>query len=197
MKHHCVITNNLVQTAAVVLIGLAAVTSHAAEPVALTNSPVAVIAATSPVVSVKEYLKDPAVFAGRQIVLKGFVTEVCRRKGCWALLHDADSEAKGQVRVKQNEEGKTFKAFLPELQGRTILVTAEVKETKIDTAYLDKWENNVKAAKEKAEKTPGETNPQFDATLKQIATYRDRLAKSERGWLASYSVAVLNWHEAE
>lgn len=201
MKYSQIVNSKISRWAAPLVLALTTSVCAAADTGA-TNSPAAAQTASAPVVTVKEYLKDPAQFAGRQIVLQGFVTDVCKRKGCWALLHDADSEAKGEVRVKQDEEGQTFKAFLPELQGRTIQVTGDVNETKIDNAYLDKWETNVKAAKERAEKakTAGEKNEAgqgFDNTLKQIAEYRERVAKAKHGYLSSYSVAVTQWRESE
>jgi len=182
------------------LLTLAATPSPAAEAATATNVVAAAPAGKLPVVRVKDYLAKPAAYAGQEIVLQGYVTEVCKRKGCWALLHDNDSDDKGQVRVKQNEEGDTFKAFLPELQGKTILVTGEVKETKIDTAYLDKWETNLKAAQAKAAQSPDKKADATDAyapVLKQIATYRERVAKAERGYLSSYSFAVATWQPAD
>ena len=99
-----------------------------------TNAPAPV---PLPVVGVSQILEAPTNYIGRKFILEGFVTDVCKRKGCWALLHDNDPDAKGQLRVKQNESGSTFTAFRPELQGRTLRVTGELRETRIDTAYLD------------------------------------------------------------
>jgi hypothetical protein len=178
------------------LLGAAAMDGLAADSLTATNPATAVKTSPLPVVGVKDFLKEPGAYSGQQIVLQGFVTEVCRRKGCWALLHDSDPEAKGQVRVKQNEDGDTFKAFLPELLGKTLLVTGEVKETQMDNAYLDKWEANVRAAQAKAAKTEGaktETNNAYDPVLKQISDYRRRVAQAAHGYLASYSLAVTHW----
>ena len=207
MNHLSCPTPKTVFLRGLLILALAARASFAAETGAATNAPAAAPSPTepAPVVAVKDYLKDPKAYAGKRIVLQGFVTEVCRKKGCWALLHDTDSEAKGQVRVKQDEDGSTFKPFLPELQGRTILVTSDVKETRVDGAYLDNWEKTVKAAKEKAAKEAAtgaakggaEEADEYDAILKRIAEYRERLAKSERGYLSSYSLAALEWRAAD
>jgi hypothetical protein len=186
----------LILPAALVLTALAGNVCLADETRTATNVPAAATNAT-PTVTVKEYLKDPGAFAERDIVLQGFVTDVCRKKGCWALLHDADADARGQVRVKQDEEGRTFKAFPLELLGKNILVTGHVNATKVDNAYLDKWEASVKAAQERAEKAGGEKSESFDTVLKQIAEYRDRAAKSPHGYLKSYSLAVSQWREAD
>lgn len=179
------------------LAGLSAVLCQADEPAIVNSSTNNISAAKPATVSIKEYLKSPATFAGRTIILKGFVTDVCRRKGCWALLHDEDSKINGRVRVKQDEAGGNFKPFSLELQGRTILVTGEVRETKIDKAYLDQWENRVKSAQEPAEKNTAAETAACEDTLKQIATFRERLTNSEQSSLISYSFAVQQWQEAE
>jgi hypothetical protein len=169
-----------------------------ADPAAATNAAPAATAAQPPVVGVHDFLHNPHAYAGQKIILRGFVTDVCRRKGCWALLHDSDPDATGPIRVQQDEDGDTFKAFLPELQGKTIQVTGDVKQTKIDNAYLDQWEANVRAAQEK-NAPPGTVDSKKDAAyqaaLKQIAGLRERVAKSPHGSLSSYSVAVSQWEE--
>ena len=164
---------------------------------ATNDTPKTVSAQPAPVVTVKELFKDPVKLEGQQIVLEGFVTDYCKRKGCWATLHDTDSDAKGIVKVQQDEEGATFKPFLPELQGKTILVTGTVHATKVDTNYLDKWEARVKAAKPapaaNAEATAADPDKAKTATLKQIASLRDRVANSKRGYLTSVSFAAETW----
>ena len=196
MKHTLMIKRNTAAVVAVLWLGWGTVHGFAAEPVSPTNAVGQVHAELPPVVGVKDFLKEPDAYAGKEIMLQGFVTEVCKRKGCWALLHDSDADAKGQIRVKQDEAGDTFKAFLPELQGKTILVTGEVKETRIDKDYLDKWEANVKSAQARAAQA-GVQKPEggaaYDPVLKQIANYRDRVAKAKSGHLSSYSLAVVKW----
>jgi hypothetical protein len=146
--------------------------------------------ATLPRVGVKELLSNPTNYAGKQIVLEGFVTDICKKKGCWAMLHDPDPDAKGLVRVKQDDDASNFKAFLPEIQGKTVLVTGEVHATRIDAEYLDKWEARVKEAQK--DKTKEQEEP-YAAVFKQIAGLRERVAKSKQGYLTSLGVAVLTW----
>jgi hypothetical protein len=159
-----------------------------------TNAPATSIApsANAAPVGVKELLKNPKSYAGRPIVLEGLVTDVCKRKGCWALLHDTDPEAKGQIRVKQDDEAGTFKAFLPEEQGKTVLVSGELSETRIDADYLNKWEARVKAAGE-AKTKDKEAEGTSEAVTRQITLLRQRLAKSTNGYLSSYGFAVTKW----
>lgn len=146
-------------------------------------------------VSVKELLANPKQYSGKKVEVQGFVTDYCKRKGCWAMIHDNNPDNKQQIRVKQNESGNTFKAFLPEHQGKTVSVVVEVNETKIDKDYLDKWEEKVKSAKPAAdaEAKKEALEKANKATLKQIADYRDRVAKSKEGYLVSLSFAADSW----
>lgn len=153
-----------------------------------TNAPVP---ALLPVVGVSEILKTPTNYIGRKFVLEGFVTDVCKRRGCWALLHDNDPDAKGQIRAKQDESGP-FTPFRPELQGRTVRITGELHETRMDAAYLDKWEARVKAAKKPTGKKDDEPQPSTPA-LKQIASLRERLTKSGEDYISSIGLAVVKW----
>ena len=113
-------------------------------------------------------------------------------RGCWAMLHDLDSDAQGQVRVKQEDDQSNFKAFLPEHQGKTVVVTGELHETRIDTTYLDKWETRVKAGPKESGKGEEAEHSQ-EAVLKQIAGLREKLAKSGKSYLSSLQVAVDKW----
>jgi hypothetical protein len=185
-------------TVATVMVAVAGFSAQA-EP-AGTNAPAAAAPAEIlPVVGVKEFLTNPAALSGKQIVIEGFVVDVCRNKGCWALLHDTNADDKSQVRVKQDDDSPTFKAFLPELQGRTLSVTATVRETHIDKDYLDQWEARVKKQQEKAAEKSAATNSvadasaNFDKILKQIAAYRERVAKSEKGYISSFLLDVAKW----
>jgi hypothetical protein len=188
-------THSIIQLKAFALTGLvfaaAAVTLRAADTTVPATDP-----KTPQVVAVKDLIKDSDKLEGQDIVLEGFVTDYCKRKGCWAKLHDSDADAKGEVRVQQDEEGSTFKPFLPELQGKTILVTGKVHSTKIDTDYLDKWEARVKSAKPvegaDAEKTAA-ADKSKEATLKNISELRERVAKSKSGYLKSISLAANTW----
>jgi hypothetical protein len=143
-------------------------------------------------VGVKQLIADRATLDGKKVQLEGMVTEICKHRGCWAMLHDVDSDAEGQIRVKQDDNQSNFKAFMPEHQGRTVLVTGELHVTKIDKAYLDKWEARVKAAGKKGAAAE-EAEQSQEAVLKQIAALREKLAKSGKPYLSSMQVAVDKW----
>ena len=41
-----------------------------------------------------EIVADPDAFAGRRVLLRGRVAEVCQRKGCWTVLRDGDAHVR-------------------------------------------------------------------------------------------------------
>jgi len=143
-------------------------------------------------VGVQQLIKERTTLDGKKVELEGMVTDICKHRGCWAMLHDLDSDADGQVRVKQDDNQSNFKAFLPEHQGRTVLVTGELHVTKIDTAYLDKWEARVKAAAKDGKKSE-DADQSVEVVLKQITALREKLAKSGKSYLSSLQVAVDKW----
>jgi len=143
-------------------------------------------------VGVQELLKNRSKLDGKKVQLEGMVTEICKHKGCWAMVHDVDSDVEGQVRVKQDDNQSNFKAFMPEHQGKTVVVTGELHETRIDTAYLDKWEARVKKPAKNAA-AGEEAEHSSEAVLKQIAGLREKLAKSGKSYLSSLQVAVEKW----
>ncbi|MGC3960050.1 MAG: DUF4920 domain-containing protein [Verrucomicrobiota bacterium] len=150
-------------------------------------------------IGVQELIKNAKQYDGKKIVLEGFVTEVCKRKGCWANIHDNDSDSKAQIRVKQEEGESGYKAFQPEVQGKTVHVTGAVKATKIDADYLDKWEARVKEAQKQAnaKEKKSEAADSCAAVFKQIAGYRERVSKSTNGYLTSVSLGVDKWELVE
>ncbi|MDR3456785.1 MAG: hypothetical protein P4N60_05025 [Verrucomicrobiae bacterium] len=203
MKPTIILNQNILAAAAGLVLMAAVMDVTAADSLVPTNAPAASQPEPPPVIGVQDFQKHGEAYAGQEIVLQGFVTDYCKRKGCWAILHDLDPDAKGQVRVKQDEEGPTFKPFLPELQGQTILVKGKVQSTKIDTNYLDKWEARIKTAKAEADKAPAKADKDAEKTaavdnaaaanLKQIAALRERVANSEKGYLTSVSLTVTSW----
>jgi len=45
-----------------------------------------------------EIMGDPARFADETVLIRGQVTEVCQKKGCWAVIQDGDEHV--QMRFK-------------------------------------------------------------------------------------------------
>ena len=73
-----------------------------------------------------EIMGDPARFAGDTLLIRGEVTEVCQKKGCWTVIREGDEHAR--VRFKD------YGFFLPKdcvgaeayAQGSVSVETGEV-----------------------------------------------------------------------
>lgn len=58
----------------------------------------------SEVVSLADVIKDPSKYAGKSVVVKGYVVRSCKMEGCWAELAPA-MDSKKTVRVKFKDHG--------------------------------------------------------------------------------------------
>jgi hypothetical protein len=157
--------------------------------------PAAPAAAAPRTFAVKDLLKSPDGYWNQTVVIEGLVTQVCRRSGKKAWLHDTDPEAAGQVRVERTGNAAVFGR---EFEGKTIRVTGVLRELRIDTAYLDSWEARVKGAKAAAPKadacTEGcEESQSVQAGLKRVQALREQLAKSKKDHLSSLWVDAEKW----
>ncbi len=89
--------------------------------------------------------EKPDQFIDKEVLLTGTVTHVCKHGG--KRVHITDTETNEVIRV---EAGENMSAFARELEGSDIVVTGVLRETRIDKAYLDEWEQEVLAANAEA-----------------------------------------------
>jgi hypothetical protein len=52
---------------------------------------------------IETVLSNPAAFAGKQVQVKGKITEVCQMAGCWMALTDAQSGKSIRIKVNDGE----------------------------------------------------------------------------------------------
>jgi hypothetical protein len=158
----------------------------------------------SPVFGVTALIQETNKPFGKEIVLEGFPTAVCKRSGKKAWLHDTDSEAAGTIRVERTGD---MPAFNQDVVGKTMRVTGTLRELRLDAAYFDSWEARVKASlkaknSDEGEKEEGCTevcqeNVAAEQTLKNIAAYRKKLASSKKGFLTAFWVDGKKWELVE
>lgn len=97
--------------------------------------------------TVSALLSAPEKFVDKKVVLTGTVTHVCKHGGKRCHLTDTDKDQK--IRV---ETGDKVKAFDRALEGSDLKVAGILRETRIDGAYLDSWENEILAAEKESAK---------------------------------------------
>lgn len=91
--------------------------------------------------------KKPADYVGKMVQVRGKITEVCEKKGCWMNLVDPSTNARVRIKVKDGEI-----VFPKEAIGK--MAVAEGKFAKIDLTR----EQAIARAKHEAE----ENNKPFD-----------------------------------
>jgi hypothetical protein len=111
------------------------------------------------VMTVSQLMEDPAKFLDKEIKIEGTVTHVCKHGG--RRIHLTDLEPNVKVRIEAPEN---MAAFARELEGSDVTVSAVLRETRIDAAYLDEWEAEVRAAE--AEVAEEEVSAKSTADLK-------------------------------
>ncbi|MFZ1731135.1 MAG: hypothetical protein WBQ23_14340 [Bacteroidota bacterium] len=99
------------------------------------------------VMTVSQLMENPAQYIDKEVTLDGTVTHVCKHGG--RRIHLTDLEPNVTVRIEAPEN---MAAFARELEGSDVTVSAVLRETRIDAAYLDEWEAEVKAAEAEAAK---------------------------------------------
>ena len=109
-------------------------------------------------VSVSELMRAPDASVGKVVQVKGKITEVCEKMGCWMQLVDAD----GGVRVKVNDGDIVFpKSSI----GKTAVAEGTLKKLELTK------EQAIARAKHEAEERGTKFNPasvQSGAVIYQI-----------------------------
>ncbi|MBE0646124.1 MAG: hypothetical protein IH600_18725 [Bacteroidetes bacterium] len=96
------------------------------------------------VMTVSQLLEGPEQYIDKEITLEGTVTHVCKHGG--RRIHITDLEPNVKIRIEAPEN---MPAFARELEGSDVVVTAILRETRIDAAYLDEWEAEVREGMER------------------------------------------------
>jgi len=150
-------------------------------------------------VSTANFEEEAANLVDHKIALEGTVTHVCKHGGKRFFL--------GEERVKVLASDK-IGSFETSLEGSDVFVEGILREERVDEAFLVEWEAELEEAVKPAEKEvdhkgePGhdhaeeaEAEDQNAAARKQIQTYREQIAQSDKDYLSFYTVEVLDVKE--
>ena len=131
--------------------------------------------------SVDELLAEAPELVGQEIEVEGFCTHICAHGGGKIFLMGSDDSK--TIRVEAGKLGK----FSQDCVNSVVAVTGTVAETRIDEAYLARWEEQAKAQTEEKhgedeggcsteKKARGESG---NTTESRIAAFRERIAASK------------------
>jgi hypothetical protein len=148
--------------------------------------------------TIQEFNQNPDEYVGKQIVIEGTVTHVCKHSGKRMFI-GAGEELDETLQIKSSDE---IAAFDVEYEGSDVFVTGTVDEFRIDEAYLSEWETEVRNNKpEEAEEghtcEEGHDHEDGDMShqLKQIEDYRQMIADNGGKYLSFYSIIAKEYHE--
>lgn len=150
------------------------------------------------VMTVSQLLDSPEQFIGKEITLEGTVTHVCKHGG--RRVHLTDLEPNVKIRIEAPEK---MAAFARELEGSDIVVSCILRETRIDAAYLDEWEAEVRQGMERenhdhatpsatgeGEENDGHVEPQG---LDAVNAKREELKASGKPYLSNWYADAVSY----
>lgn len=144
-------------------------------------------------------LANADALAGQEVTIEGVCTHICKHGGRKIFLMGSDDTQ--TIRV----EGGSVGQFDQKCVNSIVRVTGELKEQRIDEAYLQNWEEQLKAqaAKQHGEgeagcstekKARGETANTPEARIADFrAKIADRKAKTGKDYLSFYFVEASSY----
>lgn len=149
--------------------------------------------------TVDEFLASPDEFVGKEVNMKGVVVHVCKHGGKRMFIVGENPDERLQIKA-----GEEIAAFPIEAEGSFVEINGIVDELRIDEAYLQNWENELKADNPESDlkihrgeegHEHEEDDPQ--AEWDQIANYREMLAEAGKDHLSFYSVICKSFVEVK
>ncbi len=149
--------------------------------------------------TVDSFLLSPEKWAGKDIVIVGTVSHVCKHSGKKLFLFGADAEKT----VKVNAGGE-FATFDIKYEGNDIELTGTVVEDeKIDANYLNEWEadikkniddKDVKVCNEESKAIAGQNkdttkvNKAKEDPYAEVKEFRKKLETSGKAYISIYAI---------
>jgi hypothetical protein len=124
--------------------------------------------------TVDSFLVAPEKWAGKDVIISGTVSHVCRHSGKKLFLFGADAEKT----VKINAGGEVS-AFDVKYEGTDVEITGTVVEDeKIDANYLNEWEAEIaKMLEDKDQKVCNEENKAITGQTSDKAKTKDTVVE--------------------
>ncbi len=154
------------------------------------------LVAETAALSVDELLAEASKLVGQEVEVEGFCTHICAHGGGKIFLMGSDDTK--TIRIEAGKLGR----FSQDCVNNVVVVTGTVAETRIDEAYLARWEEQAKAqTAEKHGEDEGGCSTEKKArgesgntTESRIASFRERIAaekaKTGKDYLAFYHVVA-------
>ncbi|MEN8138683.1 MAG: hypothetical protein ABFR62_09630 [Bacteroidota bacterium] len=145
------------------------------------------------VLSVDQLLEQKETLVDKEVVFKGTVDHVCKHSGKRAFVFGSSED----LRIKI-EAGGEITGFDAELIGGDIEVKGTLKEFRIDEAYINQLEDDMK--EEHDGKGDGEGHEEEEEQLKkeeQVKKLRQELALTDKGYKSVYHVDGISFRKLD
>ncbi len=142
--------------------------------------------------TVSALLTDAETNIDKEVTIEGLVTHVCKHGG--RRVHVTDIETNEKIRVEAPEE---MPAFARELEGSDIVVTGLLRETRIDAAYLDEWEQEILTAQGEEEATHDHAGQDLAQHEKEVSENGEEHAEDNDGHVEPQGMDAVNNLRAE
>jgi hypothetical protein len=146
-------------------------------------------------VTVLSFLKQADTLVDRPVIIEGTVLHICKHGGERLFLVDGNDSVSVEVTA-----GPKVSKFEESLIGSRIYIAGILKEERIDTKYLNEWENEVKKPQENHNVgvhtgAKGHEDQGVKEKLEQINALRDELKKSGKDHLSNFSIEANKYME--
>lgn len=130
------------------------------------------------VVSIDQLMENAGELIGKEVHFKGLVNHVCAHSGKRCILKNLTGDLSVRVEATGDLEG-----FDKEIAGNDIEVSGILREKRLDLAYINEWEEKVKA-KHDAE----EGGEHCSSEMANIKEMRDWMKENNKNYYAIYYV---------
>ncbi|WP_088654889.1 hypothetical protein [Geofilum rhodophaeum] len=142
---------------------------------------------TSAAISINEMLSIAPNNVGKEVVLKGVITHVCKHSGKRCFIKDSTNTS---IRVEAKGE---IGGFNSELNGHSIYVKGNIRENRLSQVQILDWERKTLAQKEQAEIDQN----QCSAELANIQEMKDWMATNNKDFYSIYYLDGTDYQIAE
>ncbi len=140
-------------------------------------------------VTFDQFKTDPEPYVDKYIKMEGTCVHTCKHGG--KKMHIVGEDPDYTVKVTASE---TVPMFDKELEGSKVAVEGYVRVQRIDEAYLNNWENELKQDVDK-QKESGEVEEEHHESMLEIENMRKELKESGKAQISYYSIECSKFNE--
>jgi hypothetical protein len=136
-----------------------------------------------------EFKANPESYVDKYVKIEGTCIHTCKHGGKKMHIVGADPDYRMTILASDK-----VAMFDKELEGSGVIVEGYVRVEKIDEAYLNNWEAELKADVDK-QKEAGSVDEEHHENLDKIAHLREQLKETGKDVIANYSIECQKFEE--